>query len=225
MDDFTRRDFLSLTGRGAIVLTVVGAGGLLAACNPGPLIKADANGLKLPVNFTSRIVATTGSEVAGSDYVWHAAPDGGACFGLSDGGWSYVSNSEAIAGGAGYIRFAQRRQHRRGRTLLVEHDRQLRRRRDAVGHLVELRGVGREAGCGSAARSARGRRSPGRSMGAFTHEAAAVDSVNRCVYLTEDRPDGGPLPVHPTDLGGPFRARAPAGAHRGSGRLGMGHGG
>ena len=27
-------------------------------------------------------------------------------------------------------------------------------------------------------------------MGAFTHEAAAADVVNRCIYLTEDRPDG-----------------------------------
>ena len=38
-------------------------------------------------------------------------------------------------------------------------------------------------------------------MGAFTHEAAAADVVNRCIYLTEDRPDGALYRFVPTTWG------------------------
>src|SRR6476660_7855907 len=106
MDELSRRHFLNLIGRGGIALTVIGAGGLLTACDPGSLDPPDANGLKLQTCFTSRVIATTGQPVANSSYVWHAAPDGGACFALPGGGWSYVSNSETIAGGVGYVKFA-----------------------------------------------------------------------------------------------------------------------
>jgi hypothetical protein len=59
----------------------------------GPLQAASANGIQLPAGFTSRIIARSGQQVAGTGYVWHSAPDGGAVF--ADGsGWIYVSNSE-----------------------------------------------------------------------------------------------------------------------------------
>ena len=37
-----------------------------------------ADGVMLPKGFTSKILATTGSLVSGTAYVWHPAPDGGA---------------------------------------------------------------------------------------------------------------------------------------------------
>lgn len=63
--------------------------------------------MALPHGFTSRIVATTRERVAGTDYVWHGLPDGGATFPLDDGGWVYVSNGELgnNRGGVGYLRF------------------------------------------------------------------------------------------------------------------------
>jgi hypothetical protein len=75
----------------------------------GVLQPADSNGVRLPAGFRSRIVAQSGNPVvAGSNYIWHQAPDGGAVFASGDGGWIYVSNSETILdrGGAGAIRFA-----------------------------------------------------------------------------------------------------------------------
>ena len=71
-----------------------------------PSSRTDANGLKLPSGFTSRLIARSGTVVAGTAHTWHAAPTAAPASRLPDGGWSYVSNSEAIAGGAGYVRFA-----------------------------------------------------------------------------------------------------------------------
>jgi len=74
----------------------------------GSLSTPDANGLRLPNGFTSRIVARSGhAPVNGDQYLWHGAPDGGAVFEIADGGWIYVSNSELnrSRGGVGALRF------------------------------------------------------------------------------------------------------------------------
>lgn len=158
--------------------------------NLGPLEPADANNLRLPPGFTSRIVARTGQPpVATSPYRWHTAPDGGAVFPLPGGGWVYVSNSEASAGGAGALRF------------------------DALGVVVDAYAIltGTSTNCAggptpwgtwlSCEEHAAGRvfecdptgASPAEvrpALGVFRHEAAIVDPVRRHVYLTEDEPDG-----------------------------------
>jgi hypothetical protein len=157
----------------------------------GPLADApDANGLRLPQGFVSRIIAHTGQRVGGSDYVWHRAPDGGATFITPDSGWIYVSNSEVSGGGgAGAIRFAP------DGTLLSAYP--------------ILSGTSTNcAGCGTPWHSwlSGEEHSAGRiwetdpygerkavarpALGVFTHEAAAVDDVRQQIYLTEDRPDG-----------------------------------
>jgi hypothetical protein len=75
--------------------------------NVGPLGAPDANGLRLPPGFTSRVIARTGERVAGTSYSWHLLPDGGATFATEDGGWIYTSNSEMVlVGGVGAVRFA-----------------------------------------------------------------------------------------------------------------------
>jgi len=194
-----RRSFLRFAlGTG---LAVAG-GSVLTACESisadyGGLLPADSNGLMLPPGFTSRIVATTGSTVPGTTHTWHTAPDGGACFPTNDGGWIYVSNSEAIAGGAGMVRF------------------------DATGAVVDARSIltgtlgncaggptpwgtwlsceewpfGRVWECDPYGVNPTVERP---AMGKFQHEAAAVDPVNHHVYLTEDRTDGGLYRFVPT---------------------------
>ena len=67
----------------------------------GPLRDVDANGLRLPDGFTSRVIARSGDPVADTGYEWHLEPDGGAVFPTPDGGWIYVSNSESLAGAGG----------------------------------------------------------------------------------------------------------------------------
>ncbi|MEV7870891.1 alkaline phosphatase PhoX [Streptomyces sp. NPDC088124] len=193
-----RRNFL----RGAVIGTSAAAFGgtlwrgaaLAAPAQPGTgpygaLGSADANGVRLPAGFTSRVVARSGRQVTGTSYTWHNAPDGGACY--ADGtGWIYVSNSEINpSGGAGAVRFTAAgaitgayrilsgtRQNCAGgstpwRTWLSceEVDRGYVYETDPWGVAAAVR---RDA------------------MGRFKHEAAAADPVRRTVYLTEDTTDG-----------------------------------
>ena len=158
----------------------------------GPLRAPDANGLRLADGFTSRIVARSRVRpVAGKAFVWHDAPDGGAVFAAADGGWIYVSNSECPNddGGASALRFS------------------------ATGELIDaypiLRGTNWNCAGGPTPwgtwlsceehrsglvwecdPTGRGPAHMRSALGAFTHEAVAVDPARLQLYLTEDVPDG-----------------------------------
>jgi uncharacterized protein len=160
----------------------------------GPLQPPDANGVRLPHGFTSRIVATTDQPVAGTSYLWHNSPDGGACFAANgcSRDYVYVSNSETIAaagGGVSAIHFA-------GDGRIVDAYRIL------AGTQLNCAGgatpwgtwlSGEEHGNGqiwecNPFRASQGVARP--ALGVYKHEAAAVDPVHQHVYLTEDAPDG-----------------------------------
>jgi hypothetical protein len=165
----------------------------------GPLGAPDANGIRLPGGFTSRVVARSRQTVPGTSYTWHDAPDGGACY--ADGtGWIYVSNSEiSPGGGAGAVRFSEtgaitgayrilsgtRTNCAGGKTpwntwLSCEEDR---------GYVYETDPWGARAAV---------RRD---AMGRFKHEAAAADPVRKVVYMTEDVSDGCFYRFRPTTWG------------------------
>lgn len=188
MDHLLRRDFLRLTSHGTIALAVGGASLVLAACDPVDLAQPDVSGLRLHPFFTSRVIATTGEQVAGTNHIWHTNPDGGACFPTPGGGWTYVSNSESLPGGVGFVRFA-------ADGTIVEAGSSL---TGSIGNCAggatpwgtwlscEEWFGGRVWECdptGATPAVVRG------AMGLFTHEAAAADPVNEVIYLTEDRPD------------------------------------
>ncbi len=207
-----RRHFLKAMAASGIA--VVG-GSALAACNPavpddfrlsttrtyGPLRDPDANGLRLPAGFTSRVVATSGEVVAGTALTWHPNPDGGACFATSDGGWIYASNSETpLVGGVSTLRFSATGQLVDARQVLT----------GTTGNCAggampwgtwlscEEFDLGRVWECDpTGARPAVARP----QMGVFTHEAAAADPFGKVVYLTEDKPDGCLYRFRPTTWG------------------------
>lgn len=157
----------------------------------GALGGPDANGVRLPPGFTSRIIATSGDTVASSSYRWHTAPDGGATFATADGGWIYVSNSEVpFIGGVGAVRFDSSGAIVDAYAILEDTNVNcaggptpwhtwLSCEEVANGRVYECDPWGEHAPIVRPA------------LGVFKHEAATVDAVNGHIYLSEDEPEGG----------------------------------
>ncbi|PTL75803.1 alkaline phosphatase PhoX [Vitiosangium sp. GDMCC 1.1324] len=152
---------------------------------------ADANGVRLPAGFSSRIVARSSSKVASTGYTWHGAPDGGACFPVSGGGWIYTSNSELSSGSGGVsaIKFDG------GGSIVGAYRILSSTTSNCAGgptpwgtwlSCEEFSG-GRVWECDPTKSSQGVVRS---ALGTFAHEAVAVDPVDHRLYLTEDSTSG-----------------------------------
>jgi secreted PhoX family phosphatase len=152
---------------------------------------ADINGVRLPAGFSSRIVARSGYRVGSTSYTWHGAPDGGACFPVSGGGWIYTSNSEKASGtgGASAIKFDA------GGAIIGAYRILANTTSNCAGGPTpwgtwlscEEYSGGRVWECDPTKSSQGVVRS---ALGTFAHEAVAVDTQEYRLYLTEDSTSG-----------------------------------
>jgi secreted PhoX family phosphatase len=194
-----RRDFIGLGGTAAVALGAVrwddlfkaaATRGLRAGAGYGPLAPPDANGLRLPAGFRSRIVARGGEPVAATGYGWHLASDGMATFPDGGGGFILVSNSETLEGGASAIGFGADGEPHAAYRILAGTSQNCSGGPTPWGTWLSCEEVedGRVWECDPAG----GRAAVDHpAMGVFKHEAAAVDPRGQRVYLTEDLVDGG----------------------------------
>lgn len=149
--------------------------------------------IEIPKGSVIRQIAQSSLPVIyDKNYLWHSAPDGGACFATEDNGWIYVSNSEMKnkKGGVGAIRFNKQGNIVDAYSILNNTSRNCAGGKTPWntwlsceetgdhGQVYECDPTGKQAAIVRPA------------MGSFNHEAAAVDPYSGYVYLTEDLRDG-----------------------------------
>jgi secreted PhoX family phosphatase len=157
----------------------------------GPLGAPNAAGIAVPQGFTARTVAAGNQPVGTTGFVFPVAPDGSATYGLPDGGWILVINSEVPQvpqGGASSITFDKDGRITGARRILGGTRMNCAGGKTPWGTWLSCEEVagGFVFECDPTGVNPAVRRD---ALGVFTHEAACVDPAGRQVYLTEDIQD------------------------------------
>ncbi len=159
----------------------------------GPLGEPNELGVRLPLGYEVRLLATAGERVGGrSSYIWPRYPDGGATFALEGGGHVYVCNSE-VNGGAGGVSamvFSADGEVLDAYAIATGTSMNCQGGATPQGTFLTCEEVtsGRVLECDPLGRTGPQERP---ALGLFYHEGLAYDDDAHHIYMTEDLGDGG----------------------------------
>ncbi len=149
--------------------------------------------IEIPNGSVIRQIAQSSLPVINNkSFVWHRAPDGGACFASEDNGWIYVSNSEVEKnkGGVGAIKFNSKGEIVDAYSILNNTSRNCAGGKTPWNSWLSCEEYGDQGQVYECDPEGKKPAVVRPAMGSFNHEGAAVDPDSSYVYLTEDLRDG-----------------------------------
>ncbi|MBL1142139.1 MAG: DUF839 domain-containing protein [Proteobacteria bacterium] len=189
----SRRQFIqyAMLGIGSLAMPRLGL------CDPAELTKKlyldKAHNIEIPTGSSIRIVAQSSKPVISKQsFLWHSAPDGGACFSTGGNGWIYVSNSEVEnkGGGVGAIYFDSKGNIVDSYSILKNTSRNCAGGKTPWNSWLSCEENGNQGQVYECDPGGKKEAIVRAAMGSFNHEAVAVDPKSHYCYMTEDVKDG-----------------------------------
>jgi uncharacterized protein len=186
---FTQYAVLGLT---SLAVPRIGFNAPVVALNK-KLYLDETQNIAIPEGSSVRIVAQSSRPVISSQsFLWHSAPDGGACFSAEADDWIYVSNSEMSKrqGGAGAIRFNSKGDIVDAYSILNNTSRNCAGGKTHWNTWLSCEEYGDQGQVYECDPEGKKQAQVRPAMGSFNHEAVAVDPKSHICYMTEDVKDG-----------------------------------
>jgi len=190
---YSRRQFMQYAMLGLSSLALPRIGYSVSNTLNKNLYLDKKHNIELPVGSSIRLVAQSSqSVISHQSFLWHSAPDGGACYATEDQGWIYVSNSELSQkqGGASAIRFNNKGDVIDAYPILKNTSRNCAGGKTPWNTWLSCEEYGDQGQVYECDPEGKKQAVVRVAMGSFNHEAAAIDPKSGYCYMTEDIKDG-----------------------------------
>jgi uncharacterized protein len=189
----SRRRFIQYAMLGLSHMAIPRVGFSLPATLNRKLYLDKKYNIEIPEGSSIRIVAQSNESVVNNkSFLWHSAPDGGACYSTDTNGWIYVSNSEISKqqGGASAIRFNSKGDIVDAYSILNSTSRNCAGGKTPWNTWLSCEEYGDQGQVYECDPQGKKQARVRPAMGSFNHEAVAVDPKSHICYMTEDVKDG-----------------------------------
>lgn len=189
----SRRQFIqyAMLGLGGLAMPRLGLS-IPAELNKNLYLDKSHN-IEIPIGSSIRTVARSSKPVMRDKaFLWHSAPDGGACYPTNDNGWIYVSNSEVenMGGGVGVIRFSSEGTIIDAYSILNNTSFNCAGGKTPWNTWLSCEENGDQGQVYECDPEGKKEAKVRPAMGSFNHEAVAVDPKSHYCYMTEDVKNG-----------------------------------